>query len=200
MKTEKSLEDQQLILDVIAGNEQAFYRVFHLYHHGIFRYAIKFLKSPDLAADVVQDVFMKVWESRGTINPSCPFKAFLFTVAKNHVLNIIKRGLKEKSIRQEIIKYATVSANQCENTVILNDLTRFAEMAIENLPPQRRVVFRMFKDQGLDYRQIAHVLGLSTNTVRDHLSKASKAIRGFLRVHAGTISILIVLLGGRSGL
>lgn len=199
MKTEKFLEDQQLILDVIAGNELAFYRIFHLYHHGIYRYAIKFLKSPDLAADVVQDVFMKIWETRSTINPSLPFKAFLFAVAKNHILNIIKRSLKEKSIRREIFKHAITSDNQCENTVILNDLTRFADMAIESLPPQRRVVFRMFREQGLDYRQIAHVLGLSTNTVRDHLSKASKAIRGFLKVHAGTISILMILMGGRSG-
>jgi RNA polymerase sigma-70 factor (ECF subfamily) len=194
MQGDKQLEDKCLILDFISGNDQAFPAIFDRYHHALYLHVIKFVKSPDIASDIVQDVFVKIWEIRASINPDYSFKAFMFTIAKNHLLNILKRSAKEKSIRDEIFKYAIDAHSQCEDVVIYNDLNEFAEKAIDCLPPQRKIVFRMFKEEGLDYHQIADNLGLSTNTVRDHLTKASKFIRGYLKIHTGTISILFFSL------
>lgn len=194
-QSDQRLEDKCLILDFVSGNDRAFHRIFELYHHALYHHVIKFVKSPDLAADILQDVFIKVWEKRELINPDYSFKAFLFTVAKNHILNILKRAARERSIREEIFKNALDFHTHSEDSVIYNDLNHFAEMAIEQLPPQRKIVFKMFRDEGQDYHQIAENLGLSKNTVRDHLAKASRFVRGFLKAHTGiSILPLIILL------
>lgn len=171
------------LLDLISGDEKALCKIFDLYHHDLYRHVIRYVKSPDLASDIVQDVFIKIWEQRQTINPSFSFKAFLFTVAKNHVLNILKRAAIEDTIKKEIFSFALAFHNNSEDKIIYDDLSRFAEQAIESLPPQRRLIFKMVKDEGRNYDEIATVLGISKNTVHDHITKATKVMRSLLKVH-----------------
>lgn len=176
--------EQDIVQKFVAGDEKAFLAIFNLYHAGLYRLAIRFLKSPDLAADVVQDVFIKLWENRLSANPSLSFKSYVFTIAKNNILNILKRAAKEEAIKKEIVGHATPFNTSNEDTVVYSDLAYAAEKAIDSLPPQRKAVFRMHKDEGKDQHQIAVAMGISKNTVRDHLAKAHKYLRGYLKIHS----------------
>ncbi len=182
------------IIELIQGNEAAFLKIFEFHHHALYRHVIRFVKSPDLASDIVQEVFIKLWENRSTVNIECSLKAYLFTIAKNHLLNVLKRAAKEESIKREIVSYAMHSHTSNEDSVIYSDLAGLAEKAIENLPPQRRLIFKMHKDEGKDNHQIAEALNISKNTVRDHLAKATKAIRSYLKVYADIASTFFFLL------
>lgn len=177
-------KELRVIEGLISGDREAFLRIFDQYHHALYVHVLHFVKSPDLAADLVQDVFIKIWENRAGIKVELSFKAYLFRIAKNHLINYLKRAAKEKSIKSEIGKYAISSHNQNEDGVIYADLAFHAERAIDQLPTQRQVVFRLFKEEGKDQHEIAAQLGISKNTVRDHLAKAGKFIRAYLRVKA----------------
>lgn len=183
-------DEVAMVQDFVRGKPHAFRAIFEYYHRPLYYHALRFVKSPELARDVVQDVFIKLLERKDSIKPDRPLKAYLFTIAKNHILNMLTRASCEARIKREIIAHAVLSCNQ-EDDIIYNDFKRFAERAIECLPPQRKRIFKMFKDEGKDYHQIADALGISRHTVRDHLAKASKFVRGYLKVHTGIISILL---------
>ena len=185
--------ETKMIVGLIRGEERAFNELFDLYHHSVYRHVLRFVKSPNLAADIVQDVFVKVWEVRSTLKPDRSIRPFIFTIAKNHVLNVLRRASVEKAVKMEIMSHAVYSYTGNEDEVIYTDLTRFAEEAIQNLPTQRRLIFVMHKEQGKDFHQIAAILGISKNTVRDHLAKATKFVRSYLRINAEVMSVFAAI-------
>jgi len=190
-------QENKLVANLVRGDENAFNELFELYHHSLYKHVLRFVKSPNLAADIVQDVFVKLWEVRSTLKSECSLRAFIFTIAKNHLLNVLKRASLEKAIKREIMAYTVYSHTRNEDEVIYADLNRFADQAIQNLPPQRRLIFVMHKEEGKDFHQIAAILGISKNTVRDHLAKAAKFVRSYLRVNAEISSVFtfITMLG-----
>jgi RNA polymerase sigma-70 factor (ECF subfamily) len=186
-------KEKTIVSNIIVGDEGAFSELFEHYHHAVYSHVLRFVKSPSLAADIVQDVFIKVWETRSTLKLECSIQGFLFTVAKNHTLNLLRRASREEAIKKEILRYTLTAHTENEDAVIYADLNRFADKAIQNLPPQRRQVFVMHKEEGKDCHQIASILGISKNTVRDHLTKAFKFIRVYLKVNAEITSVLLFL-------
>jgi RNA polymerase sigma-70 factor (family 1) len=193
-KPEVLTPDQDTIQKFIEGDEKAFVIIFNQYYQSIYRLVIRFVKSPDLTADIVQDVFIKLWENRGAVNLTSSFKSYVFTIAKNHVLNILKRASKEEMIKKEIISHTLMFNTSNEDSIVYGDLASVADKAIESLPPQRKIVFKMHKDEGKDQHEIAAALGISRNTVRDHLAKADKFLRVSLKIHTEFTSLLIVAL------
>ena len=184
-------KEMLIVRALVEGDQDAFLQIFEQYHRGLYVHILRFVKSPDVAADLVQDVFVKVWENRAQIKVECSFRGYLYRIAKNHLINFLKRATKEKHIKQEILKYSDSFHNQNEEQVILSDFELFADRAIASLPPQRQVVFKLFK-AGNDYHEIAAQMGISKHTVRDHLAKATKFIKQFLRAKTG-ISFFIAI-------
>jgi RNA polymerase sigma-19 factor, ECF subfamily len=191
IKNDQSQYEADMVNNFIAERPNAFEAIFEHYHRALYCHAIRFVKSPDLASDIVQDVFIKLLENRASIKPEYPLRNYLFTIARNHLLNILRRAACEAKIKNEILAHTIIYHNQ-EDDIIYNDFETFADRAIECLPPQRKRIFKMFKEEGKDYHEIASALGISRHTVRDHLAKASKFVRGYLRVHTGVISNLLI--------
>lgn len=187
------VDESTLVYNLNNGNEAAFNMLFDIYHHAVYNYVVRFIKSPSLTDDIVQDVFVKIWEARYTIKSERSVRSFIFTIAKHHLLNVLKRASLEKKIKVEIMKFALQSHTRSEDEVIYADLTQFADRAIKNLPPQRRLIFKMHQEQGKDFKQIATILGISKNTVRDHLAKATKFIKSYLRVNAEITPLYAVI-------
>lgn len=203
MVAEQKLKDQTdnresiIAVKLMQGDERALGELFDLHHHAVYNHVLRFVKSPNFAADVVQDVFIKVWEMRTTLRLECSIKAFLFTVAKNHMLNLLKRASREDAIKREILLHARLSHTENEDELIYADYNAFADKAIQSLPPQRRLVFVMHRSEGKDCEQIASILGISKNTVRDHLTKAAKFVRRYLRMNAEISSLLLLIYFSR---
>lgn len=175
--------DEHLIDLLRQGNVKAFETVYDQYHAALYRTALKFVKSDELAREVVQEVFIKIWENRAQIRKGYSFAGFLFTATRNHIFNLLKKASREAALKQEILAYAELADHKTENHLAFREYTRAADEAIEHLPPQRKRIFKMCRQEGKSYEEVALSLGISKSTVRDHMVKALKSIRQYLCEH-----------------
>jgi RNA polymerase sigma-70 factor (ECF subfamily) len=189
------MEETCLVQALREGDQTAFRTLYEDYHGRLYGFSLRFVKSPALAEEVVHDVFLKIWEHRATLRTDSSFRSYLFTIAKNHLLTLLQRANQEARIKQEIADHLPTSHCQPEEQVIYNDYLHYAQQAIASLPPQRRLVFETCRLQGKSYEEAAQLLAISPGTVKDHIIKAKKAIRHYLRTKAQiTISVLAPLV------
>lgn len=182
---------RQVVAEIVTGSQLAFRGLYEAHHRELYRYALRFLKSPELAEDVVQDAFVKIWEKRESLSSVQNLRAFLFTVCRNGMLTFFERASREASLRNEIIHYAALSHVDTEEEVSRYEI--LAEEAIGKLPPQRQQIFRLCRLEGKSYDEVAKELGISKYTVSDHLVKASKFLREYLSAYVD-YSLVICLL------
>jgi RNA polymerase sigma-70 factor (family 1) len=188
-------EDIQWVSALHQGDMQAFEKLFEKYHAPLYYHVLGFAKSARLAEDVVQDVFVKVWENRKNLKTGFSFKAYLFSIGKNHIINILQRAARESHIRQEILSSAVPSHNSTEDEIILADYEEITSQAVAQLPPKRKEVFTMCRYEGKRYDEVAQTLNISKKTVQDHIFKAEKSIQKYFEGHANMTLRLFLLAG-----
>lgn len=146
-----------------------------------------------LAEEIVQSVFVKVWEKRKELDVDKSFGAFLCTIAKNQLTNIYQRRMSEFLYRSEAERLATTD-NTTEKEVEYHLLDEYIQSLIEQLPPARREIFRLSRVHHLSNKEIAAKLQLSENTVESQLTKAVAFLRQHLLQHYKlSVSLLIGL-------
>jgi RNA polymerase sigma-70 factor (ECF subfamily) len=188
-------EDRILVLAISKGDQKAFQKLFEKYHERLYFSAVKILKSPDLSKEVVQDVFLKIWNYREKLNADLSFAAFLFKVSNNLILNILKRASLENSIKKQILYHAPKSFNSTEDVIMSQEYERILSEAVTHLPPQRKLVFELCKNEGKTYEEVAITLGISKGTVKDHIVKASRAIKNYVSINGEMILPILILIG-----
>ena len=174
------------------GSEWAFVALYERYKEKLLHYCLKFVKSESLAEELMHDVWLKIWENRADLRPEQCFSAYLHTIAKHHVFNFLKRAAKLKSIQEEIVRAATYSENQTYQQLFADESEALLQQAVLRLPPQRQRVFTLVKFDGLSYEEAATYLGISKNAIKEHVIKATKAIKLYMKVHT---DITLVWLG-----
>jgi RNA polymerase sigma-70 factor (family 1) len=185
------LSEQEIVGAIRQGNERIFEETFRKYYQSLCNYANSILKEMDEAEEVVQNLFLSIWEKRGDLEINISLKSYLYRAVHNHCLNRIKH-LK---IREEYQQYATnfydASYESVSQTVIKNELEQKIEEAIRKLPEQCRLIFRMSRFEELKYHEIAEQLELSPKTVENQIGKALK----ILRVELAEYLPLIIICG-----
>ena len=146
--------------------------IFAMYHMRIFRFSVAYLKNEDDAYDIVQDVFIKVWESRLSIQPDTNFDAFIFTIAKNTVLSLFRKRLTEQKYFDYLSQNATSNSHDTEEQTDYVFLRQKYQQLVETLPEKRKEIFVLSREKGLTNKEIALRQGISEKTVEDHLTKA----------------------------
>lgn len=178
MKSDQSTYEEGKLISLLQENsEYAFQLIYDKHRNRIYKTAIKFLKSPIIAQDVVQDVFLKLWFERKAINASMPLEAWLFTVAKNNILNKLRKIANEWKAIDQLTHKSTFTENTTEEMVGAAEFKRNLALAILALPEQQKSVFRLSKFENLTYFQIGQQLGISPLTVKTHLSRAIHSIK-----------------------
>ncbi|NIJ53590.1 RNA polymerase sigma-70 factor [Dyadobacter arcticus] len=180
MQDFSTFPEEELLVLLKNGNRCAFKQLYVAYYHKIFVYALKFTKSSDLAEDIAQDVFIKIWENRQSLTEVKFFRGYLFTICKNLTLNILARATTEARIKDSLHPGYTAFHSDTENKTLSDEYERLLERAIDGLPPQRKLIFQLCKIEHLRYEEVACRLGISTGTVNDHIVKATRAIRKYL--------------------
>ena len=187
-------EERSLILRLIGGDEDAFCELYATYKNRLIYFAMRFLKSREYAEDVFQDAFTVVWQSRRFINPDASFYSYLYTIMRNRILNQLRNAANEEKLKESILSQALDYTEDTKREVMLNDLKSLISHALQQLTPRQREIFEMSREAQLSHKEIADKLGISVNTVQEHISISLKLIRTYLIKYSGSEYVDLLLL------
>ncbi len=159
------------------GDQLAFKNLFEEYARRIFVFANGYLKSNQEAEEVVQEVFIKVWNVRNSINTNLSFKSYLFKITYNHVREIFLKKGRENSYKHELIDFSIDFDNRTEERIDYHSLLELVEKLIDQLPPRQKEIIILKRKKGLPVKEIASILEISPRTVEKHLSEALKSLK-----------------------
>ena len=173
--------------DVVArvreGDRDAFELIFRALYSRLSEYALGFVRSQDAAEDVVQEVFVALWTHRDRLASPDNLVGYLFRSVRNRSLNQLRRARVVSLHEEEAIRADPVTSPPPDRDADLGEIERAVKAAVERLPPRSRQVFRLSRDTGLTYPQIAETLGISIKTVETLMGRALKSIRERLAVY-----------------
>lgn len=178
---------------IASGDEAAFARVFNRYRNKIYSIGINLSKSVPVAEEIVQDVFLRIWVKRSSLEEIEHFESYLFIIVRNEVHQVLQRMARQ---RQHLLQAGNAldrAANDTEQTVFSREYFSLLQQAIARLSPQQRLVYQLIKEQGLKREEVASRLQLHPETVKTHLAQAVRNIRAFCHTHM-ELSILLLLL------
>ncbi|PRY49212.1 RNA polymerase sigma-70 factor (ECF subfamily) [Arcticibacter pallidicorallinus] len=178
--------EEDVLHSLKQGNVSALSNLYKIHVDQLYGFVLKIAKSPTLADDVVQDTFIRIWESRHNIDTSKPFKPLLYTVARRHLLNLLRRASHEQVIVSEIKQYTTFSENVTDLQTEFLESNNILNDAIRSLSPRMRDVFVRCKIDGYSYKEVANEFGISEGTVNSQIVKATKSVRKFFQTRGMT--------------
>jgi RNA polymerase sigma-70 factor (ECF subfamily) len=164
------------------GDHEAFRLLYAFFYSDLYRYVLRIVKSEAIAEDIIHDTFVKVWETRQTLDKNLSIKSYLFTSCRNRALNVLEKAANDHRLEGEILyHYAFLYNNTAQDQEYLESRLAQLHEALELLPPTRKEVYKMAKLQGLSYEAIAQKLTISKGTVSDHVVKANRFLTLFLK-------------------
>lgn len=187
-------EEFKLLSLLADDSEYAFQLIYDRYRNRIYQVAVRYLKSPLLGQEVVQDVFLKLWFERKNIQLDRPIEAWLYVVARNNILNRLKKIAREWKAMDSLARlllWQTAPASEKAETA---EYELLLKEAIAGLPDQQQKIFILARDERLTYAQIGNALQISPLTVKTHMTRALKYIRNFLEIRGVQLTLKLFLL------
>jgi RNA polymerase sigma-70 factor (family 1) len=176
-------DERKLIEKIVDGDEQAFSVLFFKYLPVLQIFAAKFTKSDDAAEEIIQDAFLRVWLNRDKLADVDNVKAYLYKYVSNECLSYLRKKLKDDRVVDAFTAKQQNSHNNTVETINLNEVTKIIAVAVEKLPDQRRNIYQLSRRDGKSIPEIAEILNISPNTVKNALVIALKSIRIHLDQH-----------------
>lgn len=173
------------------GDHSALDLLFETYHKKIYYFSIKMGLAPSDAEEIVQEVFIKLWNSRGSIDPKGYIQAYIYTIAKNVIFDTFKAKVKRKAV-EDYQQHLLEPVNQTEYKVEYNEMQDLIDQVLLTLPEKRRMVFELSRFKGLKNKDIAKEMGISIKTVETHLTLALQTFRSVLK-RSESIYLLLLL-------
>ena len=186
------LSDTQILAAIGQGDERIFEQVFRKYYAGLCTYGRGILRDAEEAEEIVQNVFVTIWEKREILEITQSLQSYLYRAVHNHCLNRIKHQKLRDEHQQYAQHYQEVSYESVSEVVNKNELEQQLSKSIEKLPEQCRIIFKMSRFEELRYQEIADKMGLSVKTIENQIGKALKILRIEL---ADYLPILLLSLG-----
>jgi RNA polymerase sigma-70 factor (family 1) len=187
-------EDLCLLLKRVAdGDEKAFRSLFNQYSPKVFVFALKLTHNGSIAEEVVQEVFIKIWNSRRKLYEVEFFPSYISVITRNHCFNVLKRIALDERAKAVFSLEASFVNHETEDRVIYKDYQDILGRIVDQLPQQQKLVYGLCHGEGLKYEEAAERLNISRLTVKTHMQHALKTIKS----RFGTLiqsSILIFLM------
>lgn len=189
------LTDTELGKKIRSGSESAFKEIYTRYHIQMFYIAKKYVKSTGLAEDAIQDVFIKLWNKRHTIDETKSMSGLLFTILRNHLLNMLRDQKREIISITDIHRELMPSGNLTDDEVLYREYHEIFQQGLDELSERKREIFELRTLKGYSNSEVADLLKINVRTVKTHYYLSSRFIRAYLKDHADIILILISLSG-----
>lgn len=186
------IPDSDILLAIRQGNERVFETVFKKHYQALCNYACGILKDMDDAEEVVQSIFLKFWEQREAIEINVSLKSYLYRAVHNTCLNRLKHLKIQETYRQYVGDYLENSYDSATDILDKVELESRIEDALEKLPEQCRLIFKMSRFEELKYQEIADRLGLSVKTIENQIGKALKIMRTELSDYLPVVLLIML--------
>ena len=170
----------------------AFDQVYKEYCTKLFGFVLHIIKTESDAEEIVQDIFVKFWESRHKLLSYKSFESYLFTIAFNTTISLIRKRISEqKYIDHILMMQQDISAPDFVDELQFEQLSGQMDQLINQLPPRQKEVFLLSRAEGLTYKEIAACLNISENTVENHMATALRFLKG--KMNGGSLLGLLYL-------
>ena len=176
MSLNSNSDQSKLLYELSQGNELAFTKLYNEYKNVVFSTALKITKSRMLAEEVVQDVFLKIWQNHENLAEITNIENYLFIISRNHIFDMIKKIARDTSLVVDS-NYKNTSTNDTEDAIKDDQYNIILNQIVGQLPPQQQKIYKMAKWDGLSHQKIGEDLGISTETVKKHMAQALKFVR-----------------------
>ena len=180
--------DIELITRLNKGDIKAFDLIYSKYAANLYRFALKYLRSEDEARELVQSLFVKIWDLRRTIKTDTSFRSFIFTIAYNDMCKLFRKRKYNKEFVNEIL-YLNQPTSETEQRIDYKSLTDSLEKIIEKLPEKQKTIFIKSRYEGKSTREIAEDVGLSPGTVDNYISASINFIKSKLKFIADDFNL-----------
>ena len=177
-------ENEKVLRYLQQTDEAKFMEVlFKTYYASLCRTAFRVVNDRDTAEDLVQEVFVKVWNGRQSLEINTSLKAYLHRSAINTALNYLEKNKRQVNVEQDELVNLAASSNQLEDHMNFKEVESRVEQAIQSLPPACKTIFVLSRYENMSYQEIADTLNLSVKTVENQMGKALKTMREYLKAY-----------------
>lgn len=170
----------ELLEEIAGGNESAFNLLYDKYAGKVYAMGIKYLKSPFLAQDAVQEIFVKIWNNRGQLPYVRSFPAWLGTISRNQLINELQKQVPMEVLEESHPRARHEIVPVAGSEIDFRELEQLIKKGVESLSPRQQQIYKLSREEGLNHKKIAVQLSISYDVVREHMSKALKNLRIFL--------------------
>lgn len=183
MKVDTDPDEILLLSQLRDGNLTAFNRIYTTYAPRLYKRLLRLLKDPEVVEEVLQDVFLKVWDKRGEIIPDRGFRTFIFRMSDNLAIDLFRKIGRDKKLQMELWAASISFYFHLEENVLKDEEITILKEAIETLSPKRKQILILCKLEEKSYKETAEILGVSVSTVSNQLVKAMKDIKGYIEMN-----------------
>lgn len=186
--------DQQIKTGLAAGDRKVYEFIFRKYYVPLCRFCLKYVRTEAVSEEVVQEVFIYLWEKRTSIQLQSSIQSYIYAAVRNRSINYIRSQVtKEQHLTayQQAQEFTTQSPSETDHKEALITMVR---AAIDSLPNKCKLIFSLSRDAGLTYQEIAEEMQISQKTVEAQMSIALKKLRSFIRAHKDHILFWIIII------
>lgn len=183
----------QLVKDLKNGSYEAFNKLYEIYADVLYIFVLNLTKSHVEAKDILQETFMRIWKNRDNISLEYSFKAFLYKIARNLIIDSFRKQMDSVAFQDYICsdEYQQNVENNTEQEIYFEDFYKSLQQAKQKLTVKQKEIFELSREQGLSISQIAQQLNLSEQTVKNQLTIALKILRSRLAKHASVFFLFL---------
>lgn len=182
------------------SSPQVFEKLFKKYYEGLCQYCLRFVKQEEVAEEIVQDVFVKLWQLEKELKVHTSLKAYLYTSVKNGALNYLKSPYARQQFEgHKTSDFELLIDSTTQNLLDYEELTKLVGEAVERLPQQCRTIFEMSRSGGHTYQEISEKLNIAPKTVENQMGIALKKLKAHLHTYWDLLVILLVMLSYTNG-
>ncbi len=186
---------ERLLIENLKNNDKtAFTLIFTRFYQNLVHFSFTYTRNPEISEEIVQEVFLKLWENRGALNIQTSLKSYLLKIVQNKSIDWVRHLNIRQNYASFILDHPVLSENDTENYVLHADLESAFKKALTKLPALYAEAYKMNRIETLSYAEIANRLGVSVRTVEVRIGKALILLHNELKDYLFTLFILYNLL------
>jgi RNA polymerase sigma-70 factor (ECF subfamily) len=184
--------EPELLLRLSTGDQEAYRQLFEQYWNQVYAIGLKLSKSPELAKDLAQETFIKVWNYRDKLTEVTHFRSFLFTISRHLVIDHLRKKVFTTGNEDYLVAYFSDDASTPHEKAEYKELEQLLNSAINHLPPQMQQVFRLSRFEGLSHAEIALRMNITRITSKSYMVRALYSIRKYLSQYGDEQFLILV--------